>query len=148
MVAAILVLTVGLGGSPALAQPRSAEQVVSKYDYKTTMRRLARAIGQNEMVSLIISSPKGALKRIGVEIPGNNVLGVFAPRFAKRLLEAEPAAGIEAPLRVYVREAKDGKVTVSYFKPTAIFAPYKNEELDRMAHELDEILARIVKAVR
>ena len=45
---------------------------------------------------------------IGVTIPGNRVIMVFRPDFAVRMLDASVAAGIEAPLRLYVTERPDG----------------------------------------
>lgn len=34
---------------------------------------------------------------------------------------------------------------MTYRKPSAVFAPYGSAELDRMARELDPVLAKIVK---
>jgi uncharacterized protein (DUF302 family) len=53
-------------------------------------------------------------------------------------------AGIEAPIRIYVTESANGKVTVTYRSPTSIFAPYENAELDALARELDLVFSRIV----
>jgi Domain of unknown function DUF302 len=43
----------------------------------------------------------------GVTIKGNQVLMVFRNDFAVRLLAADPAAGFEAPIRIYVYENAD-----------------------------------------
>jgi uncharacterized protein (DUF302 family) len=60
------------------------------------------------------------------------------------MLEASIPAGIEAPLRFYVTENGDGTASLTYRKPSAVFAPYKSDYLDKMAAELDAIWVKIV----
>ena len=55
-------------------------------------------------------------------------------------------AGIEAPLRFYVTEGANGKATLTYRLPSAVFKPYGSADLDAMAKELDTIFANIAKA--
>lgn len=45
---------------------------------------------------------------------------VFRPDFAVRLLAADPRAGFEAPIRIYLYENADGTATVSYLAPSAV----------------------------
>ena len=54
-------------------------------------------------------------------------------------------AGIEAPIRYYLTENPDGTTTLTYRRPTAVFAPYDGEGLDAMAEELDGIFAAIAE---
>ena len=65
------------------------------------------------------------------------------------MLEASIAAGIEAPIRLYLTENADGTATLSYKTPTFVFAPYMNEggdALKELAGELDAIFAAIAEA--
>jgi len=71
---------------------------------------------------------------------------VFHPKYAVRMLKASVAAGIEAPLRFYITENDDGTATLTYRKPSSVFAPYDNADLDAMALELDAIFASIAAA--
>ena len=64
---------------------------------------------------------------------------VFRPDFAIRLLAADPKAGFEAPIRIYLYENTDGTATVSYLPPSAVFAPYRNPEVQAIGAELDPI---------
>src|SRR5918995_6394914 len=87
-------------------------------------------------------------KSLGQDIPGNMVVGVFAPKFAIRLLEASLAAGIEAPIRLYITENPDGTATLSYKTAGHVLAPYAEEggeTLKTLAAELDTILVRIAE---
>ncbi len=81
---------------------------------------------------------------IGVTIPGNRVIMIFNPHFAVRMLAASEAAGIEAPLRLYVTEQPDGTARLTYRLPTAVFGAYDNDKLDAMAAELNTVVAKIV----
>lgn len=95
------------------------------------------------------SATVGVENRFGEEIPGNMVAGVYGPEFAKRMLEASIPAGIEAPIRFYLTEdPASGHATLTYRRPSAVFAPYgpPDGDLAAMAEELDAIFAAIAEA--
>ncbi|NMM25876.1 MAG: DUF302 domain-containing protein [Glaciimonas sp.] len=120
------------------------QTVSSQHSFDTLLQRLERAISDNQMGLVAqASASKGAAAR-GVKIPGNAVLMVFRNDYAVRMLEASLPAGIEAPLRLYVTENKNGTASVSYRTPSATFAPYGSRKLDAVASELDPIFAKIV----
>jgi len=84
----------------------------------------------------------------GITIPGNRVIGVYRNDYARRMLEASVAAGIEAPTRFYLTEDADGTATLSYKTPSFVFAPYMNEggdKLKALAEELDDVFAEIAE---
>ena len=113
------------------------------HSYKDLVGRLDAAVKANKMGLVTRASATLGAASLGKTIPGNMVIGVYRPDFAVRMLEASVAAGIEAPLRFYVTENADGTATLTYRKPSAVFAPYEVPALDEMARELDEIFARI-----
>lgn len=108
------------------------------------IKKLTAAIGANKMGIVGNACATCGAKAIGVTIPGNRVLMIFNPHFAVRMLKASEAAGIEAPIRLYVTERPNGNARLTYRLPSSIFAPYKVPELDKMAKELDGIFLRIV----
>ena len=61
------------------------------------------------------------------------------------MLKASILVGVEASLRLYVTENKDGTAQLGYQLPSDIFAPYENDALNEMAQELDQIVDNIVK---
>jgi uncharacterized protein (DUF302 family) len=64
------------------------------------------------------------------------------------MLAASVAAGIEAPIRLYITENEDKSATLSYKTASAVFAPYMNEggqELRNLANELDGVLLKIAQ---
>ncbi len=114
--------------------------------FDTYVEKLYNAIKANKMGIVGNACATCGAKSIGVTIPGNRVVMIFNPRFAVRMLKASIAAGIEAPLRLYLSERADGTARLSYRLPSSVFAPYKVKDLDDMAKELDAIFKRIIKA--
>jgi uncharacterized protein (DUF302 family) len=118
----------------------------TKYTYPVLEGRLEAAVKAEHMGLVTSASASQGAKTAGFEIPGNKVFGVFRNDFARRMLAASVAAGIEAPIRFYVTENPDGTATLSYRKPSTVFAPYADEGKDALktlAAELDGIFAKI-----
>ncbi len=140
--AALMVMLNGLFTS-VLAQERRLT-AVSRAPFANVVSALEQAI-RDEHMALVChaDAQKGAAAR-GVAINGNQVLMVFRNDLAVRLLAADPAAGFEAPIRIYIYENADGTATVSYVPPSAVFAPYKHPDVRAVAAELDPIFKTIV----
>ncbi len=119
--------------------------VKTAHRFDALVARLEAAIERHKMGLVAqASASRGAAVR-GVKIPGNAILMVFRNDYAVRMLSASVAAGIEAPLRLYVTEESDGTATVTYRAPSAVFAPYGSRALDDMAKELDGVFENIVR---
>lgn len=140
-----LLLTAGSLAHAETAAPYPGTHTISsQHSFDALLQRLEHAIGDNKMGLVAqASASKGAAAR-AVHIPGNTVLMVFRNDYAVRMLEASLPSGIEAPLRLYVTENKNGTASVTYRTPSATFAPYGSAKLDAMAGELDPIMAKIV----
>jgi uncharacterized protein (DUF302 family) len=122
----------------------SRETAVSQAPFPRVAEALEKAVAEEKMTLVChADAQRGAAAR-GVTIRGNQVFMVFRNDFAVRLLAADPAAGFEAPLRIYVHENADGTTTVTYARPSVVFAPYQNHEVTAIAAELDRIFKRIV----
>jgi len=109
--------------------------------YAALTKRVKKAAASQKLgVVSQASATVGARKVLNKTIPGNTVIGLYHPRFAVPMLEASIAAGIEAPIRVYVTENADQTATLSYKIPSHVFAPYMAEggdKLKALASELD-----------
>lgn len=152
LIAVALSLAVALPATPAPAAQWMAPAGWSVTDttltYKALIERLNAAVKANKMGLVTrASATLGAASR-GKTIPGNMVVGVYRPDFAILMLEASVPAGIEAPIRFYITENSDGTGTLSYKRPSAVFAPYEDggEKLAALARELDAIFAKIASA--
>lgn len=120
----------------------------TRYSYPVLQERLEAAVKAEHMGLVTSASASQGAKAAGFEIPGNKVFGVFRNDFARRMLAASVAAGIEAPIRFYVTENSDGTATLSYKAPSTVFAPYADEGKDALrtiAAELNAIFAKIAE---
>jgi uncharacterized protein (DUF302 family) len=129
--------------SPALAQDGRIT-VKSTAPFGRVAEALERAVADEKMGLVCHANAQRAAAGRGVTIKGNQVLMVFRNDFAVRLLAADPAAGFEAPIRIYVYENPDGTATVSYLPPSVVFAPYRHAGVRAVARDLDPILKAIV----
>ncbi len=150
---AIALLLVGAGlwpvASPAAAQPPSRGEVTTvavKRPFAEAADGLKAAIAANGMGLVCHANAQAGAASRGVKIKGNQVLMVFRPDFAIRMLAAAVEAGLEAPIRIYITENDDGTATIRYVKPSAVFRPYAHPDLDRLGAELDPIFERILAA--
>ena len=125
--------------------PYSGTQVIETgQPFDVFVKKLTASIAANKMGLVGNACATCGARNIGVTIPGNRVMMIFNPHFAVRMLKASEAAGIEAPIRLYITEQADGKARLTYRLPSHVFGVYKVPLLDSMAKELDEIFARIV----
>ena len=119
--------------------------LTSRHSFDTLQKRLVDAVAVHKMGLVAQASASSGAAARGVKIPGNVVLMVFRNDYAVRMLKASVPAGIEAPLRFYVTENTDATASVTYRKPSAVFAPYGSAALDALAAELDPIFAQIAQ---
>ncbi len=145
-IAAFLIL-----GNPVHAQlntPDGWVVVESSHSYADLVERVPEVAKANKIgVVTKASATLGAKAVLDKTIPGNMVIGLYHPRFAVRMLEASIAAGIEAPIRVYITENNDGTADLSYKTPSHVFAPYMDEggdKLRQLATELDQLFDKLV----
>jgi uncharacterized protein (DUF302 family) len=62
------------------------------------------------------------------------------PTVGKQLFEQDHGVGLYVPLRVFVYADASGKAFVSYDRPSAILAQFKNEKIGMVAQMLDQKL--------
>lgn len=148
---AILLITglsiVSQSAHAIIAQRTGWVILTTKYSYTDLIERLDKAAADNKIgVVTRASATAGAKAVLDKDIPGNMVVGLYHPRFAVPMLEASVAAGIEAPIRVYISEETNGTTTLAYKKPSFVFAPYMDEggeKLKKLAEELDLLFAKL-----
>ena len=143
--AAGAIAALALATAVAAQAPEGLRVLPTRHSFETLVQRVEQAVEKNKLgVVAIASASRGAAAR-GVKIAGNAVVMVFRNDLAVRLLASSIAAGIEAPLRLYITENPDRTATLSYRTPSAVFAPYRHPEVERLARELDDALARVAK---
>jgi uncharacterized protein (DUF302 family) len=144
----IAVILIGLSAASAGTVKMRAGWIVidTRQSFEALAERLEATVKSEKMGIVTSASASAGAKAAGITIPGNKVFGVFRNDFARRMLGASVTAGIEAPIRIYVTENQDGTATLSYKKPSTVFAPYADEggdALKAVGAELDEVFAKI-----
>ena len=145
----VLILLVS---SPASADsdsvtPREGWRVIqTEQTYSQLLSSVRQAVSEEGMGVVTDVGPTETAAQRGEDIPGNRVLGVFRNDFAVRAVRASVPAMIEAPIRFYVTEEKDGTATLSWKTPSHVFTPYFESggaDLKAVAEELDRIFEAI-----
>ncbi len=142
-ISTLLAVSALLTSVPALAQDGRLT-AVSRAPFQKVAEALEQAITEQKMALVCHANAQAGAAARGVKITGNQVMMVFRNDFAARLLAADPKAGFEAPIRIYLYENSDGTATVSYLPPSSVFAPYAHTEVKKVAAELDPIFKAIV----
>lgn len=146
MLGSMAVPTLGQGTAAPLEASEGWEVLPTAHSFPVLAARLDDAVKASKMAVVTTASASEGAKAQGFTIPGNRVVGVFRNDFARRMLAASVPAGIEAPIRFYLTESADRTATLSYRKPSSVFAPYfdrATSDLKSLATELDAIFSRI-----
>ncbi len=116
--------------------------------FETVLTRLRQAIEAVGFWVLHEIDPQKVLQRGGHAIdPARQVL-FFHPDLMVRLLQANPAALLEAPLKLAVMQRPDGAVSIRWHDPAAAFARYGNLVLAELGQELAARCEQIVTAIQ
>jgi len=150
LVAAVATFVTAATATAADLAPRDGWEVrPTAKSHAELVEATRAAIGESNLAVVTQAGPTGAAAKRGIEIPGNLVIGAFNNDYAVKILDLSTAAMIEAPVRFYVTENEDGTATLSYKKPSVVFAPYMQDgggELEALAAELDALFAGVVEA--
>lgn len=115
--------------------------------FEAVLTRLRQAIEAAGLWVLHEIDPQKVLQRGGYEIgPARQIL-FFHPDLMIRLLQANPAALLEAPLKLAVMQQPDGYTMIRWQNPAVAFGRYGNPVLTEMGQDLASRCGRIVTAI-
>jgi len=116
---------------------------ISRLPLAGVVSRLRDAITANDVWVLHEIDPQTLLRKGGYAIAAARQIFFFHPRLMARLLTADAAALIEAPLKFAVTELEDGGVAVRWLDPEAAFARYNHPDLTSLGKELAQLCVHI-----
>jgi len=131
-------------GTPSQG-PGSQNVSFSRLPFEATLICLRDAIQAEGLWLIQELDPQALLKRGGYAILPTRQLLFFHPRYMVRILENDPSALLEVPLKLVIQEMPDGKVSVRRQATVRSFQPYSN--LHGLSVELDEVAQRLVATV-
>lgn len=145
----LAVLSMIAGSAQALETREGWVVLQSGKSFDDLVQAVNTVVETSEIRIVTQASASAGAAQQGITIPGNRVFGLYRNDYARRMLDASLAAGIEAPIRLYATENADGTSTLSYKMPSHVFAPYFDEggdALRALAAELDGIFESVAKA--
>lgn len=146
-----LLVLLTLFAAPAQAlEPRDGWVILhSGKSFDALIKAVADTVETSEIRIVSQASASAGAKMQGITIPGNRVFGLYRNDYARRMLNASIAAGIEAPIQLYATENADGTSTLAYKTPSHVFAPYYDEGGDALrdlAKDLDAVFDSVARA--
>lgn len=121
---------------------------ITTLPFEDVLIRLRHAIEAAGLWVLHEIDPQKVLQRGGHDIgPARQIL-FFHPDLMVRLLQANPAALLEAPLKLAVMQQPDGTVTIRWHDPAVAFGRYGNPVLTDMGQDLASRCGQIVTAIQ
>jgi uncharacterized protein (DUF302 family) len=81
--------------------------------------------------------------KLGEDIGSYCILGACAPRLAKRVIDAQAAAGVLLPCNLVVRSINENSTAVDFMDPVSVLSMAKTPEINQAAEEAKAILIRV-----
>lgn len=138
-----MLLVFGLAIAGLFTGTASAQEarvtVESTKSYEQTIEKLKGVVTQGGMMVMAQVDQGNMLSMAGLKLKAQLFL-VGNPTVGKQLFEQDHNVGLYVPLRVFVTEGGDGKVYVSYDKPSLLLKQFNNQKIDMIAGMLDQKL--------
>jgi uncharacterized protein (DUF302 family) len=139
--AAVLPLLALLLAGPAQAQNRIV--VPSSRSFSSTVGAIRSGVARGGMMVMATVNQGRMLSMTGLQVHATLLL-VGNPTVGKMLFAQNPGVGLYVPLRVYVYQAKNGRVYISYDQPSSLLGRFHNGVINHVAHKLDGKLKMLV----
>jgi uncharacterized protein (DUF302 family) len=143
-----IVVAVALVATPTTstwAQDPDRVDRVSKISFSETLKKVETALRSEGMMIVARIDHRNMLSMVGAKIKDATTIEFGKPDMGKMLLPMNPAIGLEMPGKIYVFEAADGRVVVSYRKSARQFAAY-GPQAAKAGEMMDLTLEKIASA--
>ena len=94
--------------------PAGIVQLVSAYDFSSTLNRLTDAFERAHMQIFAVIDHRAAAAKVSLSMPPTTVLVYGNPQSGTPLMLTTPMVALDLPLRVLVREDPSGSTIVAY----------------------------------
>ncbi len=122
-------------------------RLIAGADFESVDARTRAALAAHGFGVLTEIDVKATMKtKLDVEMPPYRILGACNPKMAHQAIGMEPRVGAMLPCNVILREVKGG-VEVSAIDPVASMQAIDNAELNGVAGQVRDLLAKAVAAI-
>jgi uncharacterized protein (DUF302 family) len=115
----------------------------SPHSVAETVDRLRRLLERRSITVFATIDHAAGARDVGLELPDEVVVVFGDPRAGTPLMAADPAVGIELPLRVLVWDDR-GTTMVGYDDPTALADRYRLDGLQGRLERMRALVAELV----
>jgi uncharacterized protein (DUF302 family) len=136
----LLMLLVGLLWMSPVHAGSTMTTKKSSHSVKVTLDRLEAGLKEKGITVAARWDHAGAAKGVGMPLRPMEVLIFGNPKLGTPLMQSNPRAGVDLPLKVLAWEDDKGQVWVGYTKPDALAARYK-------IHDQGEVIKKITGAL-
>ncbi len=128
--------------SEIFAADTSPVTVQSQQSFNNTVSEIRKLVKQNGMMVLSEINQGKILSMTGLSI---NAISLFVgnPQIGNKLFSADLGVGVAVPVRLNIYKGADGKTYISYVKPSDQLASFKNNNIQKIAQNLDKKLAML-----
>ena len=118
--------------------------VVLNQPFETALQQVVTAIKTEDLGFVSDINVQGIVQaRLGQDIGGYRILGACAPSIAKRVIDAQPAAGVLLPCQVVVRRMSAKQTAVDFMDPVAVLGLANLPEISEVARDARAVLDRV-----
>lgn len=129
----------------AASAPAFQHVVTSRFDFETTLERLKQKLAELDLWLIHEINPQMLLERGGFRIGPARQLLFFHARYVVTLLNTDPAALSDIPLKLIVLQAPDGPVSVRHADLHSLLGRYAR--LDELSDELAKLSRELLDGV-
>ncbi|MDD2278752.1 MAG: DUF302 domain-containing protein [Bacteroidales bacterium] len=121
---------------------------VTNYSFEEAIEKVTNEL-KNEGFGVLteINVQKTFKDRLGVDFRKYRILGACNPAKAHEALKADRNIGTMLPCNIIVQELENGKVEVAAVNPVASLLAVENQDVKKVAQEIEIQLQRVIKAL-
>ncbi len=96
----------------------------SPHSVSATLDKLETVMKKKGITIFLRIDHAAAAKKIGIDMPPNQVLIFGNPKLGSPLIQSGPTIGVDLPLKAVAWKGADGKVRIAYTKPSVLAQRY------------------------
>jgi len=132
----LLTLFVGLMWMGPLHADSTMITKKSTHSVKVTLDRLEAALKEKGITVAARWDHAGSAKKVGMKLKPMEVLIFGNPKLGTPLMQSNPRAGVDLPLKVLAWEDDKGQVWVGYTRPDALASRYAIRDRDEVVKKI------------
>jgi uncharacterized protein (DUF302 family) len=142
----LVALALAMLAMPSLATAVEVSLIdhISHKSFEETIKHLEWGFGGYGLAVVAQLDYQDVLGKIDIPVKRSRMFEVMRRAWGKMVFEQDAAAALDLPLRIYIYEREDGRIVVSYYRPSAMFGAYGKEGLTALGRQLDTALRELV----